>query len=185
MSNATLPLAPVSSKRSGRFTSSRVGAATLPVEDIRACDPPSLHHDGSNISVFDILGSHVEVPEPALTQLGFSRASGTRKNGNWTNGELAEAIAAYDNGMSIKKASEKFRIPYNSFREHFYGLRKSRNRDAKGTLSTDEEQQPSNWLISMVERGYGLIHSALKMKVNEITMSKKTPFQNGIPGAGG
>jgi hypothetical protein len=65
--------------------------------------------------------------------------------------------------MSMKKASEQFRIPYSSFREHCYGLRKSRNRGAKGVLSTNEEQQLSDWFISMVKRGYGLIHSALKM----------------------
>jgi hypothetical protein len=86
--------------------------------------------------------------------------------------------------MSMKKASKQFRIPYSSFREHCYGLRKSRIREAKGVFSVDEEQQLSDWLISMVERDYGLTHSALKMKVNEITISRETPFQDGIPGAG-
>jgi hypothetical protein len=54
---------------------------------------------------------------------------------------LTVAIAAYDNGMSMKKASEQFRIPYDLFSEHCYGLRKSRIRGAKGVLSADEEQQ--------------------------------------------
>jgi hypothetical protein len=35
------------------------------------------------------------------------------------------AIAAHDEGMSMKKASEKYKIPYSSFREHYYGLRTS------------------------------------------------------------
>lgn len=55
-------------------------------------------------------------------------------------------------------------------------MRKSKTRGAKGVFSLDEEQQLSDWLISMVERGYGLIHSALKMKVGEIIMSRETPF---------
>jgi hypothetical protein len=42
----------------------------------------------------------------------------------------------------------------------------------------------SNWLISMVERGYGLTPTALRMKVSEITMSRDTPFREGIPGRG-
>ena len=79
--------------------------------------------------------------------------------------------------MSMKKASEQFCIPYNSFREHCYGLRKSRNKGAKGFLSIDELQQLSNWLISMVERDYGLTHSALKMKVNELPYPRRHLFE--------
>ena len=48
-------------------------------------------------------------------------------------------------------------------------------RGAKGVLSPSEEQELSAWLISMVERGYGLSQTALKMKVSEITMSRVTP----------
>jgi hypothetical protein len=36
----------------------------------------------------------------------------------------------------------------------------------------------------MVERGYGLSPTTLKMKVNEITMSKDIPFREGIPDGG-
>jgi hypothetical protein len=36
----------------------------------------------------------------------------------------------------------------------------------------------------MVERGYGLTHSAMKLKVNEITISRETPFRDCIPSAG-
>jgi hypothetical protein len=125
MSNATPLPSSAPSKRSERFTSNRMGAAALHVEDITTYDPPPPpHHASSNVSVSDIPSSPAEVREPALTQPGLSRASRRRKNGNWTNEELVEAVAAYDNGMRMKKASEKFRIPYSSFREHCYGLRK-------------------------------------------------------------
>jgi hypothetical protein len=36
----------------------------------------------------------------------------------------------------------------------------------------------------MVERGYGLTPITLRMKVSEITMSRGTPFQEGIHGRG-
>ena len=36
----------------------------------------------------------------------------------------------------------------------------------------------------MCDQGYGLSPTALKMKVYEITMSRCTPFKNGIPGRG-
>ena len=183
MSNATLLPTSTPTKRSQRFISTRVGTTALPVEDITACDPIK-HHFGSNISIPNIPSNPTEVPKHALTQPRFSRASRRRKNGNWSNKELAEAIKAYNNSMSMKKASEQFCIPNSSFREHCYGLRKLRNRGAKGILSTDEKQQLSDWLISMVERGFGLTHSVLKMKVSEITMSMETPFQDGILSAG-
>jgi hypothetical protein len=77
--------------------------------------------------------------------------------------------------MSMKKASEQFHIPYNSFREHCYGMRKSKRRGAKGVLLDEEERQLVEWLISMVERGYGLTPTTLKLKVSEITMSRDTP----------
>jgi hypothetical protein len=112
------------------------------------------------------------------------RVGRPRRNGNWTDDELSSAIAAHDSGMSMKMASLQFGIPYNSFREHYYGVRKSRVREAKGVLSMEEEQQLSDWLFSMVERGFGLTPTALRMKVSEITMSKMTPFREDIPGRG-
>ena len=81
----------------------------------------------------------------------------------------------------MKKASETFNIPYNSFRKHCYGLKKSRIREAKEVITIKEEQQLFDWLLSMVERGYGLSPTVLRMKVSNITMSKATPFTESIP----
>jgi hypothetical protein len=38
--------------------------------------------------------------------------------------QLNAAIAAHDEGMSMNKASDTFNIPYSSFREHCYSLRR-------------------------------------------------------------
>jgi hypothetical protein len=86
--------------------------------------------------------------------------------------------------MNMKKANKQFHIPYTSFREHVSGMRKSRQRGAKSILTVEEEQQLFEWLLSMVDRGYGLSPTALKMKVSEITMSRDTPFHEGILGGG-
>jgi hypothetical protein len=51
-------------------------------------------------------------------------------------------------------------------------------------LSPEEEQQLVDWLLLMVDRGYGLSPTALRMKVSKITMSKDTPFREGIPRGG-
>ena len=84
----------------------------------------------------------------------------------------------------MKKAIERFHIPYSSFCNHYYGMRKSRVKSAPGILSKKKEQQLTDWLIAMMERGYGLSSTTLKMKVSKITMSKDTPFCEGIPGRG-
>jgi hypothetical protein len=51
-------------------------------------------------------------------------------------------------------------------------------------LSPEEEQQLVDCLLLMVDRGYGLSPTALRMKVSEITMSRDTLFCEGIPGGG-
>ena len=51
----------------------------------------------------------------------------------------------------MMKASEQFHIPYNSFREHCYGLRRSRKRGAARVLSHAEEQELADWVIAMSE----------------------------------
>ena len=168
-------------KRSGRFMTSTVQSGIF-VEDITTMEPPLSPVD--IIVVFN--DSHTtgsDEPQPTYRQLRVRRAGRTRI-GNWADDQFSSTIAAYDSGMSMKKASLQFGIPYSSFREHCYGIRKLRVKETRGVISMEEEQQLSDWFLSMVERGYGLTPTALKMKVNEITMSKVTPFREGIPGRG-
>jgi hypothetical protein len=125
-----------------------------------------------------------DMSQPPVSQIGVRRACRSKKNGNWTSEQFSNAIAAHDSGMSMKKASEQFNIPYSSFREHCYGMRKSRITGALGMLSSQEEQLLSNSLLIMVDKGYGLSSTALRMKVSEITMFRATPFTEGIPRRG-
>jgi hypothetical protein len=137
---------------------------------------------GVNGVLLDFETNADDVSQPTVWHPGLKRACKTRKNGNWTNEQLSSAIAAHDSGMSMKKASETFNIPYSSFKEHCYGMRKSRVRGIKEVLTLEEEQQLSDSLLSMVEKEYGLSPTALRMKVSEITMSRAIPFTKGIPG---
>jgi hypothetical protein len=114
-----------------------------------------------------------------------SRKQRVRKNGNWTNEQLRKALAAVDDGQSMKKAAEENHIPYSSFRDWCYGKTRSRKRGVKAVLSPEEEAQIVDFLIKMCDCGYGLLPSALKMKVYEITKNRWTPFKDGIPGGGG
>jgi hypothetical protein len=167
-------------RRSGRFSSVGAwGAPSRSVADITCEDPPS---DGTGAGFSDFASTPIHLPQAVPQEQGMKKTLKRRRNGNWSAEQLSSAIAAFDSGMSMKKASEQFHIPYSSFREHYYGMRKSRRRGAKGVLSDDEDRQLAEWLISMVERGFGLTPTALKMKVSEITMSGDTPFARAYQG---
>jgi hypothetical protein len=84
-----------------------------------------------------------------------SRASRIKKNGNWTDEQLKAALAAHDDGMSMKKTSNKFNIPYSSFREHLYGLRTSRVRGTKGALKVIEA------MVYILEVLFGVLFGVL------------------------
>ena len=162
-------------RRLGRLRAGSLQGASAPMEDISATEVVrspvgvlGVNHE-ENIFVDDM-------SRPLVSQAGMKRACRSKKNRNWTTKQLFNAIAAYNSRMSMKKASEEFNIPYSSFREHCYGMRNSRVRGAKGVFSSQEEQLLSDWLLIMVDRGYGLSPNVLRMKVSEITMSKATPF---------
>jgi hypothetical protein len=78
------------------------------------------------------------------------------RNGNWTNEQLQNVIAAVENALSIREASTKYHIPYSSFRDWCYGNTRSRERGTKGMLTANEENQPVEYLIEMCNIGLGL-----------------------------
>jgi hypothetical protein len=108
-----------------------VGVGWSVVEDITATDPPS--HD-IHTSSSESPNIPVEAPQPTSRQIRAKRSLKRKKNGNCYDEQLSSAIATFDSGMTMKKASEQFQIPYTSFREHVYGMKKSRAQDAKGVL---------------------------------------------------
>ena len=142
-------------------------------------------------------GSDLQQSQPTSQGFNSSREAGQlrrsgrnprqnreRKNGNWTDEQLRRAMAAVDNGKSMKKAAEENNIPYSSFRDHCYGKTRSRRRGVSGVLTPEEEKELVDYLVKMCDMGFGLSPSALKMKVYEITKSRWTPFRDGIPGGG-
>lgn len=63
------------------------------------------------------------------------------KNDNWINEQLQSALAAVDDGVSIKKAASRNHIPYSSLRDWCYNKTHSRDRGMKGVLTPVEEEQ--------------------------------------------
>lgn len=136
-------------------------------------DPTSLQHGHRGLSNGVAGGSQRRTA---------SRPS--RKQGLWSNDDLQQALAAFDDGVSMRKAAVTYNIPYSTFREWCYGIRTSRKKGPSSVLKPAEEEELVAYLIQMCDRGFGLSPTALRMKVYEITQSRWTPFRNGIPGNG-
>jgi hypothetical protein len=95
------------------------------VEDITALDSGTIPAEDELV-----VGNMRNNPDEALCPRGrppaTSRDKQQRKNDNWSDADLQAALAAeYNGGLSMKKASEEYNIPYSSFREHCYGVRTS------------------------------------------------------------
>jgi hypothetical protein len=157
-------------RRRGQRTTQLEGTQELEeIEDLARVDPPlSTQPRGGS-------GSRID-------RHGGSRQR--RRTGLWTDDQLRDALNAVDDGMSMRKAANAFKIPYSSFREWCHGIRRTRKKGPPTVLSTEEEEELVKYLIEMCDRGYGLSPTALRMKVYEITQSRWTPFRNGIPGNG-
>jgi hypothetical protein len=97
---------------------------------------------------------------------------------------MTTALEDFDSGMSMRNSASAHGIPYSTFREWCYGVRKSRKRGPISVLSLEEENQIVEYLVKMCERRLGLSPIALKMKVYDISKNMDIPLKNGIPGDG-
>ena len=133
--------------------------------------------------IFDV-GTVDQGMQQRGSQRRTTSARAHRKTGLWSTEELQQALAAVDEGHTMRRAAIMYNIPYTSFREWCYGVRMSRKKGPPSVLSPAEEEELVTYLMEMCDRGYGLTPTALRMKVYEITQSRWTPFRNGIPGNG-
>ena len=178
--------APASTGRSrGRYCHQPVRMYTNP--DTAGARRSTRHQHREESSLCDEAHAHDGNSRARDTALKSQRVSSqhTRKRtGLWRDQQLREALAAMDGGMSMRKATATYSIPYSTFREWCYDIRTSRKKGPPTVLKLTKEEELVNYLIQMCDRGYGLSPSALRMKVYEITQSRWTPFRNGIPGNG-
>ena len=91
----------------------------MSVEDITAVGSQAL------ASAFNpvVQASPIHIaPSTVESQPSIRRPRIPRRTGKWTNSQLRDAMATVDRGMSLKKASDLYHIPYSSFREWYHGL---------------------------------------------------------------
>jgi hypothetical protein len=89
---------------------------------------------------------------------------------------MRAALEDFDSRMSMQICASAHGIPYSTFREWCYGMRKTMKRGPASVLSLEENNQIMEYLVNICERGLGLIPIALKLKVYEVTKNRNTPF---------
>jgi hypothetical protein len=82
---------------------------------------------------------------------------------------MRAALEDFDSRMSMQICASAHGIPYSTFREWCYGMRKTMKRGPASVLSLEENNQIMEYLVNICERGLGLIPIALKLKVYEVT----------------
>ena len=103
--------------------------------------------------------SHSRCPPGRPSAL--TRTKNTLKICNWSDEQLEAAIHAHDAGMSMRQAALKYNIPYNTFQEHLFGDRLSRDHGAKRVLNHEEEKKLAGRLVQMAKTGRGLSPTTL------------------------
>lgn len=99
-----------------------------------------------------------------------------KKNGNWTDAQLEQALSAItDDGMKIREASRIYNIPATSLRNHLWGTTTGRHRGICPTLKHDEERKLVDFIFKMQEIGYPLTPTDLRVKVAQATQARQTP----------
>ena len=98
---------------------------------------------------------------------------------------MSQAMQAVKEGMCIRSASELYRIPALSLRDHLYGVTTGRKRGAKSVMSSEEEEQVVQWIFWLQQLGHPITLLTLRMKVAEICQGRETPFVEGFRDEGG
>ena len=120
------------------------------------------------------------------TRADNSRSAPRKKNGNWTDAQLEQALSGItDDGLKIREAARVYNIPATSLRNHLWGTTSGRHRGICPTLKEDEERKLVDFIFKMREIGYPLTPTDLRVKVAQATQTRQTPWSgNGLPDSG-
>jgi hypothetical protein len=120
---------------------------------------------------------------PKLQLPKRARRASLKKNGNWGDLQLREAMAVVDEGCPVQIVALDYDIPRSTLRGHVMGLTLSRKRGRKPVLSPVEGEKLVRYIMGMARYGHPINIRELKIKVVEATQLRDTPFKDGIPGA--
>jgi hypothetical protein len=131
-------------------------------------------------------GGQPQVGGSCPLQSSDSPISKTRckKNGNWTNASLEQALDAItEHGMKVRIVARHFGIPTTSLKNHLYGRVISRERGSQLVLKREEEKKLVQYLFKMQDLGHPLTSGQLRLKVVLATQTRETLWSAaGVPG---
>ncbi len=82
---------------------------------------------------------------------------------------------------SLRRANRSWNIPMSSLFDHLCGKIRSRKIGPRGVLTKEEGLAVITWTLAMQECGLSISLQQFKMKVVELTYTRFTLFQDGIP----
>lgn len=109
-----------------------------------------------------------------------------RKRGNWKMEDLEKATEEVKEGkLSVREAAQKYSIPKSTVHDHSSSKVKEVSRPGPApVLTTGEEKELVNWIITMAEVGYGQCRQQVCTIVKRIldNNARPNPFPNNLPG---
>jgi hypothetical protein len=100
----------------------------------------------------------------------------------WINERLEVVMDDGERGRcSLREASMSWNIFLSSFFDHLNKKTRSRKMGLRGVLTKEEDVVVIKWTSNMQECGLSISLQQLKIKVVELTQTKDTSFQDGIP----
>lgn len=95
----------------------------------------------------DELAGSTAAQRSAPSQHDALPAKRRRHKGNWTDEQLAAAMAAIEAGTKVAIVSREFRISDSSLRDHLYGRTIQRKKGPHSVLTDNEESQLVKWML--------------------------------------
>lgn len=118
-------------------------------------------------------GEDTHEAEPAATK---------RNQLTWTEEDMAKALKAREEGLSLRKCSMQFGISKSAIANWEEGRAQKRKKGPPTILTSEEEDALLQWIFLKCDSGHGVSILDVKLKVAEICQTRHTLFSNGIPG---
>ena len=86
----------------------------------------------------------------------------------YTKDQLHAAVAAHENGMSLRKASELYGVPRSTISDKKTGKRPlDATKGPECILGEETEKRLADWVLQMCRIGYGQTKPDLMLKVTK------------------
>ena len=109
---------------------------------------------------------------------------GKRKVGQWSDAQMAAAMAVVEGGGKIRAVARNFDIQASTLADHVNGRVLQRKKGPPTVLTQSEEKALEEYILKMQEYAYPLSMDQLRLKVAEMVQERVTPFRDGILGNG-